>query len=1149
MPFAVLQQRTAGGVPARSSGFRVLQGKTPQRTSVPTAFGVSALEELTSALPLRRLPELFRARSAQRQLERGDSTAAQALTIQGRQREEALAQARQEHPFASGLGTAAGFAPALFVGGMATAPLKGFRVLQGLARGGRFARAGAEAIRSGAQFGAAEAIQGRPQEVPRGVALGAAFAPAGLARTLPGRIGLGAAGVGFTSAALAPKGERVAAGAFGAGVGAIGGALTRPLTKPLPRATGGIPGGAPESVLIPAERISVSEASQAAQEGFAMFKRPSMRMAEQQELEAFRARFPGLFPRSLQENIPKQKLLTGPPQRLALPEPSRIIQPFRGARRPEIAVEGLAGELPTARDIARARAVGPQLPSAQELALKGERVPRTREAGYVFIPEETPQIASKGTRAFAQSALETRLRSRADQVASRINGFQQRLGLSERAKIVAPETETIAKTGTINEPVREPFREAGAKPETRTFQFSEETIKSNQADLVNLNREIGELNKMIGVAGDQSSVNGSLAAQRSLREAQILFNRQVEQFRKLRFAAGRAVKTFDVPPDLAAALREAGVLTSGLRTASVRLPIYTNLLKSLRNITRLTQTEQQAFLRDLVDAWRLNLFAVTSWTLDLGGNLTETFAQVGGAAGRDIGHALGGRLTFPSLKGFFRALKRSPLPAPISEGIEQQVAGGELVRLGGFGKGPGTFTTRTTPASQALDYLVGSPLYAKGVVDGGFRKFVASAHLWRKAIEAADRQGFRGLERRAFYDRFWANPTQDAIDAVVREGNKAGFARSLSKIEERIAGSTAMRLFGDAFARWPFQFTRAMGEWLGVNPEMWRRLASGRHVADLGEYLGKTLTGWGGVWAINELFYDNVDWRSMEYVAPEGNRVRLSGRDPIPSILFLLATIKGDKDAATSALRFASLPFAKVLVGLSEGRVEGGLLGGLVSNVSRAIQQRQVLPRGLRRELDDTVNRLIPGQSILSALKTMFDPITREGIGANLPGVSLALPAAINPTTGAPLAPAQRFLGSPEFPQIGGTPIPGAERQLDPVSRLLSTLGLLTYRGPRSPIAGVPASQVDESVRREWVTELGKQRQQLLLPVARQAGLLRRVESDPVFREQQRKRVQALDKIAAQRATVMVQSKRGGKKRIPRQPTERERALPRRFVR
>src|SRR3990167_6867886 len=360
-----------------------------------------------------------------------------------------------------------------------------------------------------------------------------------------------------------------------------------------------------------------------------------------------------------------------------------------------------------------------------------------------------------------------------------------------------------------------------------------------------------------------------------------------------------------------------------------------------------------------------------------------------------------------------------------------------------------------------------------------------------------------------------------------------------------------MRLFGDAFARWPFQAVRAMSEWLGVNSEMWRRLASGRNIADLGEYLGKTLTGWGGVWAINEIFYDHVDWRSMEYVTPEGNRARLSGRDPIPSILFFLATLKGDKEAALSALRFASIPFAKVLVGLPEGRLEGGLLGGLVSNIGRAIQQREVLPRGLRQELDNTVNRLIPGQSILAALKTIFDQTTREGLGANLPGVSLALPAAIEPTTGEPLNPTQRVLGSPAFPQIGGPPIPGAERQLDPVARLLSTLGLLTYRGPRSPIAGVPAAKIDPSLRREWTVALGKTRQELLGPVARELStpiMRRRLERDPAFRLQQRKRVQALDAIAATRATNSVQARAGGARKIPRRPTARERQLPRRFV-
>ena len=1304
-------------------------GKTPPLA----AFLLGAGREITS--PIRSIRSLVGAAPSERDLTR----------------EALAAQLAEEHPIATGLGTAAGFIPSLAVGGLATKPLRLLPLISRLEKGGRLARMGAEGIKLAAQGAAAEAIQGRPEEILRTSATFASLAPAGAVagrgfRALAKRAAVGAGSVGATAAVLAPEGQRLKQGAFGAGVGTVGGALTRPLARPSVRPTGGVPGAAPESYWIPAERISVQEAAEAAKEGFATFKRPFVRLTERQELEAFQAKYPGLFPEEaiagktterflgkgqVSELTPNfasssgeasgalstEAIMTPPrsqplgpqvsDQALTPSETTRLIAPSTKAGEARISKPLFVGDidptskqtiLQTTKDVnvllrraseskrffdqqlseiilrekgteflgsrvkdrirlsqkiqagKNPRSIGDYLAgrisvdnlsmlSSVENKLRGELSPifiqdfiknpkqgyrgihlhvdtpngltaevailpreiadviddahrfyevfrsptstkaqivraqaqskvildtawkrfltRIRsEGGFVFIPEEAPQAVRQAVRTGAFAAVESRLRQRADQLSAGVESVSERLGvkLSERAQMVAGETEAIAQTGTVSPEARPVLRQMGESPKTLTLEFSEQQILQNQAELVRLKREMDGLTRTLQVVGDQGSSNAARAAQTSLTEAQRVFNNEVNRFRRLRFAAGRSVKRFDVPPELAAALREAGVLTGGLRSAKARLPIYTNIMRSLKNLHQLSPTEQQQFARDLVDAWRLNLFAVTSWTLDLGGNLTETAAQVGGAVGRDLGHVLGGRLTFPSLQGFFRAIrmKGRALPTQAAEGIEQQVAGGELVRLGGFNRGPGTFTTRTTPASTAVDFLVGSPLYAKGVVDAGFRRFVATAQLWRQAIEAADRQGLKGLARREFYDAFWKNTPQDAIDAAVREGNKAGFARTLSQMEERIAGSTAMRLFGDAFARWPFQFTRALAEWVGVNPQLLRRIATGRQAADLGEYLGKTLTGWGGIWMVNEVFYDHVDWRSMEYVTEEGNRIRLSGRDPIPSILFLLASIKRDWSASTEAMRFASLPFMRILTGFAPGqRFEGGLLGGLMGQISRAIEQRQVLPRALRRELENTVNRLIPGQSLLSAMKTVFDPITREGIGANLPGVSRLLPAAIDPTTGEPMRIRQRFppRTGPEMPSIGGTPIPGAERVLNPVQRLLLTLGLGVYRGPSSPIVGVPASQIDESLRREWTIELGRQRQRLLAPIANQPGLMRRLESNPRIRELTRKRVQGLDAMAGRLATNIVQRRHGGKRVVPRKPTRREEALPRRFVR
>jgi hypothetical protein len=168
----------------------------------------------------------------------------------------------------------------------------------------------------------------------------------------------------------------------------------------------------------------------------------------------------------------------------------------------------------------------------------------------------------------------------------------------------------------------------------------------------------------------------------------------------------------------------------------------------------------------------------------------------------------------------------------------------------------------------------------------------------------------------------------------------------------------------------------------------------------------------------------------------------------------------------------------------------------------------------------------------------LIDPKSREGVGANLPGVSLMHDAAIDPVSGKDLEPKQRVFGA-EIPSIGGTPIPGATRVLDPVQKLLSRYGLIVYRGPRTSIAGLPPGEVPEDMRREWVEAFGKYRQKLLSPLARAMGTLEK--QDP---ERVRKAIQARDSEAARYADREMARKYGGKRKLPRQPTMRELARP-----
>lgn len=742
-----------------------------------------------------------------------------------------------------------------------------------------------------------------------------------------------------------------------------------------------------------------------------------------------------------------------------------------------------------------------------------------------------------------------RIVDRAGDLAKRLQTAADRLG--PEAEALLPEAEAIRETGTLRPEAREPFRERVApKPETLTKRISQQDIADSQASLVALAREYQDLRRQVEDVADPFAVHGARAAERLLEEATARLNAVAQEFRAQRFAAGRQVRQFQVPvpPDLVAALQAAGVLTELLTRAHPRTPIYTNLLRSLRRFPQLTQPERGQFARDLVDAWRLNLFSVTSWTLDVVGNTAEIGAQIAGGVGRDLVHAVRGKPTFPSMQGLLRALRDralhlgEPVAGPVEEGLGLTI-GGERIR-GGFrgaltGAEPGTFTERGTLPSRAVDLLVGSPLYAKGAFDTGAKRLMATATIWRDAIESADRRSLRGLDRRASYRDFLESLPPETVERAIEAGNKAGFNRRLTDFEERIAGSTLVRLLGDVFARWPFQFTRTMGEWLGLNPDLFRRLSRGQASAeDVGEWLVKTASGWGALYLLNETMYDRTDFNSMEYIYPDGNRMRLSNRDPLPTGLWLLATIKGDVARSTGALRYASIPGARLLSG------EGGLLGGLVSTFDRASKQADLDAGALTRELTNTLNRALPGQAVLSAIESLFDPVIREGIGANVPGVSSFLQPAIQRTTGEPLVPRQRF--GVEIPVIGGTPIPGATRLLDPVERLLSRYGLLVYRGPRTPIAGLHPSEVPAEVLREWVIEFGQERWTRLGPLAEQMdqGMFDARNPDDI-----REMVQARDADAARAATATINRRHGGKIKPRRRPTVRERRGPVEFER
>jgi hypothetical protein len=134
-----------------------------------------------------------------------------------------------------------------------------------------------------------------------------------------------------------------------------------------------------------------------------------------------------------------------------------------------------------------------------------------------------------------------------------------------------------------------------------------------------------------------------------------------------------------------------------------------------------------------------------------------------------------------------------------------------------------------------------------------------------------------------------------------------------------------------------------------------------------------------------------------------------------------------------------------------------------------------------------------------------------------------------------------------EIPSIAGTPIPGATRIEEPTAKLLGRYGLLTYRGPRHPIAGYPSGEAPDEITHEWEKEFGKARSRIfskVIPSIEAAEMKvsgEDIKAGKAFYESVRKVVQNYDSIAARYATDIVNARHLRTRKPPRQPSLRER--------
>lgn len=727
-------------------------------------------------------------------------------------------------------------------------------------------------------------------------------------------------------------------------------------------------------------------------------------------------------------------------------------------------------------------------------------------------------------------AVKTDIESTAPKIQARAAELADKITeLTDPAKILFGETGVVKETGTLTPETRVQFREAGGKPPevaSQALKVSANEVRSTVEQVVGMGEELARLQRLTE-ATDPLTRAGVASAQNALKDVLPQAVAIAERFKKERFAANRVLQVWNQAVKegkLAAAqqaFRSAGVALEAVREIKPREPLFNNIANGIKNWKNLKTSEKAQVGRDLVDFMRFNMFSLTSGALDLIGNAAATTGRVLSAGGEDLFHLLGrGKADAPALRGHLWALRdrwitRKKIPTGVEEGLGYQTATGELIPGLKLTRGEGFGDPFTKYASKGVDIVGLLPLRSKGFIDTGFRRFGATASLWTEAIKAADKQKLSGLSRDRFIQEFFENPPKDAMERAIQEGKELGFNRQLSSVEEKIAGSVMVRLLADGFARWPFQFTRWAGEMFGADPKFYGRVRNGTAtIEDLGGYLTKAASGWGSLYLLQETLYDRVDAKTMEYINDEGNRVRLAGREPMATGLWLLAAIHGDRERASNWFKYTSLPLAKFISG--EG---GGILSDFVLGMKSAIDNPHGQPRQLANAVEERIRLMFPGQAVLSALKSVFDPIQREGPFQFLPGVSLTQPPAIASTTGEPLEQRQKLFGM-EFPAIGGTPIPGAARIVDPVYRLLAEYDLLIHRGIRTPVAGFPPNQVPDDVRQEWEVEFGHQRNRILTPFVEKAEEFRKLPPDII-----RKRIQEMDAIAAQITTAIVNAK------------------------
>lgn len=592
--------------------------------------------------------------------------------------------------------------------------------------------------------------------------------------------------------------------------------------------------------------------------------------------------------------------------------------------------------------------------------------------------------------------------------------------LTQAEKVFLSEAPTIATTGTVTKAARVGKRgkiiKSTAPLDVPTKEFPK-MIARGQEIAAEVTGQLDAIIEKIIQGGEVGIGNqGAIFAQRIKVGARTFFPAR-SQFGRGGLQLQK--ETFEELKDIALGIQNLGVIQE-------RLPIMKELWNRVRD-EGMEGFFQKRTLNDGIRLWTVNVFPIFSGLRDLLTNLGSAGSDALQTVGADLfDFTVKGKLGFDRSAAIFKAIRKTGRQLPAGIKNDPTALGERLVPI--FG--------------NKFDNILFFPAKAKGAVDSFFKRYGAWASLYEEGLKRIPKGT---INRKAAIEKFIFSADDKVLAEASERGGRLGFNRVLSQFEESVAGNPLVRLFVNPFPRWTFQFTRFLAEHTPIDPKFWSLVKANKATAeDFTKFLVRNMTGTGGLLATSSLLYDQVDFKTMDYVREDGSRIKLTGLTPVPDALFMVAILRGDAQNAFRAMTASSVALPAGQTGIASA-----LLG-----TGRDFYTGQINTKTVSREIKDIANDFIPGRGMLMALEQISDPEIREGFFKDVPGLSKLGPLRIDPTTGETIKPKTTipFFDKAQLPKRFPRGLPGGGRVVNDIERELFRVGLGTRRPRRIPI-------------------------------------------------------------------------------------------------